>query len=150
MDHIVCIETPTLEQRLECCLRQTKELLFEFIIDSQKKKFEQLCDTVLVGRDFSIVAEKIRSAETPKRGRRNSIPKKAAQKSVNSEVDDVDISQAGSATSELDIIGCIVTLANSSVNWSYRDVSKTIQSIQCEVLGTDKYGLFAHFISLRN
>ena len=40
--------------------------------------------------------------------------------------------------SGFDINGCVTNFARLSVNWSYRDITKTIQSIQCEVLGTER------------
>ena len=110
-------------------------------------------NAVFVENDYSIIGVKSNAdnseagTQVPKitRGKGTSTRRKSVElKRVvmdGAEDSEFDESRISSSTrgSSLDVTACIAKLSIGSANWSYRDVSKTLQNIQCEVLGTEKY-----------
>jgi hypothetical protein len=149
MDHIIRIGVPSPALRLQCCLRQTQTLLARYMSDSDGEGFKELYNSVLVKNDFSVInvvnaagaeAEAASGAATPRAGRRKApaAPAPAAGGRRSRGASEPAAGEQADSKREFDITACVTHLVAVSDNWSYRDVTKTLQSIQCEVLGTDQ------------
>ena len=140
----MCIDTPSWEQRLQCCLRQTKILLAKYMRDGDIELFATLCMHILIEKNYSVLnseTEQLPETHIPKPGRKRASTgsKKSAPLNASTAGSDAAISTTTDSSENFSSSVCIEYLVGVSVNWSYRDITKTLQSIQCEVLGTNKY-----------
>ena len=82
MDHILCIDYPTTEQRLICCLRETETLLFKFMGSSDQDKFKKLVRSVFEEKNYSIVIKESVSSDSsePELAPEVQVPKQGKKK----------------------------------------------------------------------
>ena len=136
VDRIVILENPTIEQRLLCVINYSKLLLVQYVsaeiavqfteLERNLEKYSKNDACVCLSPPFT--SEKVTSTKKKKVVSKNdTFIYKTNQKDASYE-----------QSSEFDAFFCLPRLASVSRNWTFRDIVKTIQNIQCEVLATEK------------